>query len=64
MTKAVRIENADTTNHKIRVFSQVWDETKQEWVSDGGTPVKLDYPTELVTTYVWATKRLIIEEYN
>lgn len=62
MTKAIRIENADTSNHKVRVFV----ETKNaagEWVRGTATRfVDLNTPTQLVQDYVHSGQRLVVEE--
>jgi hypothetical protein len=62
MTKTVRIENADTSTHKIRVIVQ---HKNQEgvWESSAEVIRALDYPTAMAEFTVYANKRLIIEEY-
>lgn len=62
MTKAIRIENADTSNHKVRVFVETKNEVG-EWVR-GETPrfVDLNTPTQLVQDYVHSGQRLVVEE--
>lgn len=60
MTKAVRIENADTSAFKLCVYT----EDKQAdgtWVRDP-EPTKLHYPTQLMTMHVHSSRRLVIEE--
>mgnify|MGYP000488165897 CR=1 FL=1 len=59
MTKAVRIENADTSNYKIRVVVQQLSEN-----STWGTIHEyiLHNPTDMITETIWGGKRLIIEE--
>lgn len=60
MTKAVRIENADTSHHPVRVTVQI--KRDGEWVNSDEKPVQIDNPTAMTTAYIWAEKRLIIEE--
>lgn len=66
MTKKIRIENADNSNHKVRVHT--------EWLVDGkwvreadGLPPKsqdLPYPADLAELWVYGTQRLVVEETN
>lgn len=60
MTKAIRIENADNSNHKVRVTSQTKN-ADGEWV-DSGDSVQIDHPTAMTTLTVWKGRRLIVEE--
>jgi len=58
MTKQVRIENADTSDHKLTV--QTWQKR-----ADGDIMVKeesADYPTAMVTGLVFREQYLIIKE--
>lgn len=60
MTKQIRIENADMSQHKVHVY----EETQQKdgtWVRNP-KPVALDYPTAMLTSSIWQGKRLVIEE--
>ena len=60
MTKAVRIENADTSNHKVRVY--VEDKNAAgEWVRST-EPAQLDVPTAMLTQTIWKERRVVIEE--
>lgn len=62
MTKAIRIENADTSSHKVRVYRETKNEAG-EWVrSDTAQPVSLDTPTQMLTDYVHSGQRLVVEE--
>lgn len=62
MTKAIRIENADTSTHKVRVYRESKNEAG-EWVrSDAPSPINLDHPTQMLTEYVHSGQRLVIEE--
>lgn len=61
MTKAVRIENADTANYKVLV--EVWDK------GQNGEPDKLaftrtlDYPTAITNdVYITSTRYLVVKE--
>ena len=60
MTKKVRIENADTSNHRVRVFVERLTESG-EWVRTDA-PVELDFPTALHEGWIHAGQRLVIEE--
>lgn len=66
MTKTVRIENADTSDYKIKITVQDLKQVgpaagEQEWV-DTDT-INLDYPTAQTNgLYLTSTRRLIIEE--
>jgi hypothetical protein len=59
MTKRIRIENADTSYHKVRVY--VEDLVGGLWVRTGEVR-ELDYPTDLTENYVHGTRRLVVEE--
>lgn len=66
MTKAIRIENADMSDHKVRVRVEVWrsgpeNDGAGSWV-DSGEAVELSNPTAMLTTTIWLTRRLVIEE--
>lgn len=61
MTKNIRIENADTSDHKVRVYTEDYDALNDVWVRVG-EPVVLDYPTAMAQHYIHATRRLVIEE--
>jgi hypothetical protein len=60
MTKMVRIENADTSNHKVMV--ETWA------VGVDGKPdtllrkEPLDNPTQLLVGWVWKEQYLVIRE--
>lgn len=65
MTKKVRIENADTSNHKLDI--QIW---QVGCGSDGGPrdpdklirTVALDSPTQLLEEYVHSGQYIVIKE--
>lgn len=59
MTKQIRIENADTSSHSVRVTIQ--DKNAQgEW-HDVST-LQLDHPTAMSEQYIHSTRRIVIEE--
>lgn len=58
MTKTIRVENADTSNHPVRVTVQ--DKTSDGWVDS--SVQQLDYPTAMYQGYIHATRRIVIEE--
>lgn len=64
MTKAVRIENADTSNYKVRV--EVWDKGYPEGEPDKLAFVRdLLYPTAITNdVYITSTRYLVIKEYE
>lgn len=60
MTKAIRVENADTSSHKVVV--QVWEKPV-----DGGHAKMieehpLDIPTAMIEKTIWKGHFLIIKE--
>lgn len=61
MTKKVRIENADTSNHKVRVTIQRKD-ADGNWADNEST--NIDYPTMMTEQYIHSGARIIIEEVN
>lgn len=60
MTKSVRIENADISNHKVKVQGQLLN-AQGEWV-DEITSTDLSYPTQMVTQTIFKERRIIISE--
>lgn len=60
MTKQIRIENADTSDHQVVVYEEHL-QADGTWVRDP-KPVCLGYPTSMHTTSIWREKRLVIEE--
>lgn len=63
MTKNVRIENADTSDHKVRVRAQYLNTETGEWADAATEPaVDLTHPTAMSTVTIWKEKRLIVEE--
>ena len=61
MTKTIRVENADISNHKIRVFTEQYNADIKVWIRDAYT-IKLDNPTDLYVGIVHKTQRMVIEE--
>lgn len=59
MTKQIRIENADTSNHLVQVYIEQKNE-HGEWVRVNARA--LDLPTAMLAEYIHATQRLVIEE--
>jgi hypothetical protein len=61
MTKTVRIENADNSDHKLIVYTE---ELNPEgiWVRSLEQGQLLRYPTAMLSASVWATRRLVVEE--
>lgn len=59
MTKSIRIENADTSDHKVAVYEE--NLVDDAWVRNP-VPVALNYPTSMHTQSIWRERRLVIEE--
>ena len=60
MTKAIRVENADNSDHKVMV--QVWEKPV-----DGGhaklvKEYPLDCPTQMIEETIWKDHFLLIKE--
>ena len=60
MTKTIRIENADKSNHKVRIFVENKG-IDGEWQREPHA-LQLDYPTAMQTQTIHGGKRLVIEE--
>lgn len=61
MTKKIRIENADNSNHKVRVYTEHLVEGA--WVrSESPSPTDLTHPTDLTELWVHGQQRLVVEE--
>ena len=67
MTKAIRVENADTSDYKVIV--QVWDKGTPGTPDQPPTPdtlvqeIKLDYPTAMTNgVYLTSTRYLVVKE--
>jgi hypothetical protein len=59
MTKQIRIENADTSEHKVRVHVEQQN-AEGQW--ERVRTLEADYPTAMATEYIHGTQRLVIEE--
>lgn len=60
MTKQIRVENADTSSHKVRVYIEE-RHADGTWHRTGRT-VSLDHPTVMASEYIHSTQRLVVEE--
>ena len=60
MTKQIRIENADTSNYKVIV--QVWHKGLNDEPDSMINEHPLDYPTSMLTEYIFDTQYLVIKE--
>lgn len=66
MTKQVRIENADTSDHKLVV--QVWDQGSEDPDTGTVTPDSmvsenpLDNPADMLTECVHSSRYLVVKE--
>lgn len=61
MTKHVRIENADPSDHKVVLKAQTKN-AEGEWVDAQEPAQRLDFPTALATVTVYQGRRWVIEE--
>ena len=59
MTKNIRIENANLSNHKVRVWLE--DLIDGVWVRNEPSR-ELSHPTQLIDHCIHSTRRLVIEE--
>jgi hypothetical protein len=60
MTKTVRIENADTSTHPVRVTGQ-YKNADGEWI-DEATYAQIDHPTFMATQTIHSGRRLPHDE--
>lgn len=60
MTKSVRIENADCSDHKVTV--QVWRFGKENEPHELIEEVRLDYPTAMISKGICKEQYLVIKE--
>lgn len=61
MTKAVRIENADTAAYKVVV--EVYEKSHIEGIPDTlVTSSGLDFPTAMLNTCITSTRYLVVRE--
>lgn len=63
MTKKVRIENADNSNHKVRVYVERKN-SEGQWVREANPndTKALDHPTSLEELWIHGSQRLVVEE--
>lgn len=61
MTKKIRIENADISNHKVKVIVQRKD-AEGQWADVPAEEADLSSPTQLAEKWVHSHQRIIIEE--
>ena len=59
MTKQIRIENADTSDHKVNVYVEDLQADGQ-WIR--GEPSRLDFPTFMFTGHIHQQRRIVVEE--
>lgn len=67
MTKAIRIENADTSNYKVRVLVQDKVFSDGIWTGEWTTAciTELLSPTSMSNgLYITSSRRLIVEEFE
>jgi len=60
MTKTVRIENADPSNHPVRVTGQTL-QADGTW-KDEASSTQLDFPTAMAQQTIYRERRIVIEE--
>lgn len=60
MTKSIRIENSDLSSHPVRVTGQ-YKNAEGVWV-DEASYTQLDLPTAMTTQFIYADRRIIVEE--
>lgn len=66
MTKAIRIENADTSTYKVRVLVQDKVFSDGIWTGEWSTvnTVELHNPADMSNgLYITSSRRLIVEEF-
>lgn len=59
MTKQIRVENADTSSFRVRLYIE--DLIDGSWIRTQPA-TELDYPTCLATAYLTSTRRVVVEE--
>lgn len=60
MTKQIRVENADTSDHKVIV--EVWRKNSDGSPDEKINEFRLDYPTSMINEYIHDAQYLIIRE--
>jgi hypothetical protein len=61
MTKKIRIENADTSHHNVKVTVQRKN-SDGEWQDVPAEAIDINSPTQMVEKYIHSHQRLVIEE--
>jgi hypothetical protein len=62
MTKQIRIENADNSDHKVAV--EVWQEAQGDTPAALLNTVDLSSPTQMVSMTVWKGHYLVVKEVS
>jgi hypothetical protein len=62
MTKMVRIENADNSNHKVEV--ETWTKGVDGQPDTLMRSVSLNNPTQLLEGWIWKNQYLVIKEVD
>ena len=60
MTKAIRVENADNSDHKVMV--QVWEKSSDGEHAKMIKEYPLDSPTQMIEQTIWKNHFLVIKE--
>jgi len=60
MTKQIRIENADTSDHKVAV--EVWQKSGSDAPDTLVKTLPLDYGTAMVSETIWKERYLVVKE--
>lgn len=60
MTKQVRVENADNSDHKLVV--QVWNKGAEGSPDTMSNEHELNYPADMLTEYVHGSQYLVVKE--
>jgi len=60
MTKAIRVENADTSDHKVMV--QVWEKGAGDKHAKMVKEYPLNHPTAMIEQTIWKNHFLVIKE--
>lgn len=60
MTKHIRVENADTSDHKVVV--QVWDKGTDGAPDVLADEIRLDHPTSMAEKTIHSSRYLVIKE--
>ena len=62
MTKQIRIENADNSDHKVAV--EVWEKGQPDSPDILVNTVDLSSPTQMVSLTVWQNHYLVVKEVS